>query len=404
MRTALKISKTVDVTPVTPADVGQLRLVVIEPRNLSPWAIEAWHDLEERSCHRNPFLSPEFVLPAVERLERRAVRLVVVNREGSGEWLGLALVRPGVISAEIPLPHARGEDHLYTFRSGMLVDEERVAEVLDFLFEHMPEVPGMRHGLELQGLRLDSILAREMQAAAARLGYSWKIERPRDVPAVFPDLVTGESLERRWSASTRKQMRRGRKFLEQYGPVQMRLVVAPAEIPAALDNFLRLERNSWKGDEGTACTSNPVHERFIREMVTGLAERGGVLITELWAGERVAAAAINLVSGGRLFAFKIGWDSQLAKGSPGVLHEAELLGQVTGRLRNLTLMDSCATESSYIAGVWPDRIPVATGIVCFTPWARLTRRMYDAGRRVKHWVEAWRSRGVVGKSADIEPA
>jgi hypothetical protein len=104
----------------------------------------------------------------------------------------------------------------------------------------------------------------------------------------------------------------------------------------------------------------------------------------------VRSAAINLVSGGRLFAFKIGWDSELAKGSPGVLHEAELLGQVTGPLRNLTLMDSCATETSYIAGVWPDRIPVATGIVCFTPWARLTRRVYDAGRRVKHWVEGWR--------------
>jgi hypothetical protein len=73
-----------------------------------------------------------------------------------------------------------------------------------------------------------------------------------------------------------------------------------------------------------------------------------------------------------------------------VLHEAELLGQVTGRLQNLTLMDSCATESSYIAGVWPDRILVATGIVCFTPWARLTRRLYDAGRRVKHWVEGAR--------------
>jgi CelD/BcsL family acetyltransferase involved in cellulose biosynthesis len=373
-----------------PVSSPGLSLVVLEPRDLSPWAIEAWRDLEERSCHRNPFLAPEFVLPAVERLGRKTARLVVVHREGNGEWLGLAVVRPGVISPEIPLPHARGEDHLYTFRSGLLVDESQVAEVLDFLLERMPEVPGMRHGLELQGLRLDSILAREMQAAAARLGYSWKIERPRDVPAVFPDLVTGESLEQRWSASTRKQMRRGRKYLEQYGPVEMRLVVDPAEIPAALENFLRLERNSWKGDEGTACTSNPVHELFIREMVAGLAQRGGVLITELRAGDRVAAAAINLVSGGRLFAFKIGWDSELAKGSPGVLHEAELLGQVTGPLRNLTLMDSCATETSYIAGVWPDRIPVATGIVCFTPWARLTRRVYDAGRRVKHWVEGWR--------------
>ena len=366
-----------------------LRLVVIEPRELSPRAIAAWHDLEERSCHRNPFLAPEFVLPAVEWLARPAVRLVVVHRDGSGEWLGLAVVRAGGISPEIPLPHARGEDHLYTFRSGLLVDESQVAEVLDFLFEQMPDISGMRHGLVLPGLRLDSILSREMQAAAERLGYSWKIERPRDVPAVFPDIVTEESLERRWSASLRKQLRRGRKFLEQYGAVEIRLVSDPVEIPAALENFLRLERNSWKGDEGTACTSNPAHEAFIREMVAGLAQRGGVLITELRAGDRVAAAAINLVSGGRLFAFKIGWDSELAKGSPGLLHEAELLGQVTGRLRNLTLVDSCATESSYIAGVWPDRILVATGIVCFTPWARLMRRVYDAGRRVKHWVKGW---------------
>ncbi len=372
---------------VRPAGFG---LVVVDPSQLSRTAIDAWHNLEERSCHRNPFLSPEFVLPAVARLDRKTVRLVVAHREGSGEWLGLAVLRPGVVSPEIPLPHAKGEDSIYTFRTGLLVDENHVAEVLDFLFDRLPEVPGMAHGLELQGLRLDSILARELEASANRHGYAWRIDRPRDVPAVFPDLVTGEYLERRWSSSLRKQLRRGHKFLEQFGPVELRLVADAEQIPAALENFLRLERNSWKGDEGTACASNPAHELFIREMVTGLAERGGVLITELRAGERVAAAAINLVSGGRLFAFKIGWDCELAKGSPGVLHEAELLGQVTGRLQNLTLMDSCATESSYIAGVWPDRILVATGIVCFTPWARLTRRLYDAGRRVKHWVEGAR--------------
>jgi CelD/BcsL family acetyltransferase involved in cellulose biosynthesis len=385
-------------TPVpVPGPRLGLQFEVLDPSCLSPQAIAAWHDLEERSCHKNPFLSAEFIRSAVAHLGRTAVRLCVVQRAGSHEWLGLVALKPGVVSREIPLPHAKGEDNLYTFRTGLLVDEDHVAEVLDFLFQRLPQVPGMRHGLELPGLRLDSILARELESAAVRCGYAWKTDQVRQVPAVFPDIVTAESLERRWTSSLRKQLRRGRKFLEQFGPVELRLVVDPAEIPPALETFLILERNSWKGAEGTACASNPADETFIREMVSTLAARGEVLMSELRVGDRVAASAINLVAGGRLFAFKIGWDRDLAKGSPGVLHEAELLAQVTGRLRHLTLMDSCALESSYIAGVWPDRIPVATGIVFFTKWARLSRQLYEVGRRMKNrLIGVWQAATRLG--------
>ncbi len=182
-----------------------------------------------------------------------------------------------------PAPRAGGGPSLFVFRSGLLVDEEQLVEVLDFLFERLPELPGMRHGLELQGLRLDSILAREMQAAAARRGYSWKIERPRDVPAVFPDLVTGESLERRWSASLRKQLRR---------------VVNSSNSLARWSCGWSLTWSGFPPRWRTSCGWSGIRGRGTRDSLRvepgsrvvhsrngdRLAERGGVLITELRAG------------------------------------------------------------------------------------------------------------------------
>lgn len=144
-----------------------------------------------------------------------------------------------------------------------------------------------------------------------------------------------------------------------------------------------------KGEEGTACLSNPRDEAFVREVIEGLAPHGNVVVSELTAGDRVAASAINFTAGTARFAFKIGWDSAFAHTSPGVLHEVELLHSSQDRLRDYTLFDSCATESSYIAPIWPERIPIVNGLICSSSFARWSRRLIDTGCRARNLVLAW---------------
>ena len=208
----------------------------------------------------------------------------------------------------------------------------------------------------------------------------------RNVPTVFPEVVSEEYLATHWSSSRRKSLRRNKAKLGSCGPVHLRLHTEPSEVAKALESFLRLEHDSWKGEAGTACISNPRDEMFIREMVLGMADQRRILMSELCAGKRIIASAVNLTAGSALFAFKIGWDKTWAAVSPGVLHESELLLAACDRLRKYTLFDSCSTVNSYLAPIWPERIPVATGILYASRWSLWSQQVMRTSRRLRHWM------------------
>jgi len=368
--------------------VGGLRFRSLSPAEIDAAAVARWRDLARRSCHQNPFLVPEFTLPAWRWLSAEQEHvLFVVESPRDGRWLAAGGFSLGQVTSTLPWPHVVTAMSLYTFRSGLLIDSDRAREALDALLIGLTQGGWKRQTLEITGLRLDSILARELAASAYRLGYSWETTVPRSVPAVFPEIVSEEYLADHWSSSRRKSMRRAKARLEAAGSVSLRLLSEPEDVAAALETFLRLEQDSWKGEAGTACLSNEKDEQFIRAMVMGMAEQGRVIMTELRAGERVVTSAINLTAGTALFAFKIGWDREWAAASPGVLHEAELMLAARHRLRDYTLFDSCATEDSYLAPIWPERIPVATGILCASSWSRWSQQFLQAGRRVRRMLK-----------------
>lgn len=367
-----------------------MRVQMLTRDEVDSAAISRWRDLAKRSCHQNPFLLPEFVLPAWRYLtpERDQV-LVIVESERDGRWLAAGGFTLSQVTSGLPMPHAVAATSDYTFRTGLLLDADHASKALDLLLSRLAAGGWWHQGIEFPGLRYDSILARELTSSVQRLGYSWRALDKRMVPALFPEIVSDEYLTEHWSASRRKTFRRAKNKLAEIGSVDLKLHQSADAIARALDTFLRLEAASWKGEEGTACASNRRDEQFIREVVAGLAASGNVLISELTAGDRVAASALNFTAGTALFAFKIGWDGELAHTSPGVLHEVELLHASQQRLRDFTLFDSCATEASYIAPIWPERIPVVTGLVCSSTLARWGHRLLAAGKGAKRLALSW---------------
>ena len=367
-----------------------MNVKVLAQEDIDSSAIARWRDLARRSCHHNPFLLPEFILPAWKHLtpDREQV-LIIVESSQDGRWLAAGGFSVAQTTSGLPVPHAVAATSVYTFRTGLLLDADHAAKALDLLLSRITSGGWLYQGIEFPGLRYDSVLARELTASVRRLGYSWRALGQKMVPAVFPEIVSAEYLKEHWSKSRQKTFRRSRNRLEEYGPVEFKLHQDASSIASSLETFLRLEFASWKGDEGTACLSNPRDEAFVREVVGGLAPHGNVLLSELTAGDRVVASAINFTAGTGLFAFKIGWDSELSHASPGVLHQVELLHASQNRLREFTLFDSCATDSSYIAPIWPERIPIVTGLICSSHVARWSRRLLDSGRGAKRLVASW---------------
>lgn len=373
----------------SPVISNGMRLRVLSSCEIDTTAIACWRNLMGRSCHQNPFLAPEFLLPAWRWLSPNQNHiLMMVEGKTDRRWLAAGGFSLNQVTGTLPWPHILAATSHYTFRTGLIVDADRAADALDVLLTGLTAGGLMQQTVEIPGLRLDSTLARELAATAHQLRYSWQVTLPRNVPTVFPEIVSDEYLSEKWSSSRRKSLRRSKARLESCGPVHLRLHTEPREIARAIETFLQLEHDSWKGVAGTSCVSNYCDEMFIREMIGRMADQNRILISELCAGNQVIASALNLTAGSALFAFKIGWDRRWAAASPGVMHEAELMLAARDRLRNFTLFDSCATESSYLASIWPERILVATGILHPSRWSRWSEQLLQSGRLLQRWIVA----------------
>jgi CelD/BcsL family acetyltransferase involved in cellulose biosynthesis len=274
----------------------------------------------------------------------------------------------------MPLAHLAAARNRHTFRSGLLLDAERSQAALDALLGYLVAAEPKRHGIEFTNLSLQSRLADELAAAAARHGYRFETDVDHKAPCVHAAEVDESYFQRHWSRSRRKSIRQAREKLGRLGPVSLQLHRHPSAVGNALPTFLRLEAAGWKGADGTACLCNTEDLEFVDEMVTGLAEHGQVVISELCAGSRIVSSAINLLHGDTLFAFKIGWDPDFASVGPGMLHEVELMRAepICGQVR---FLDSCAADDSYIGRVWPERTPIGIGRLTWTPLSIWTSRL-----------------------------
>ncbi|HWL07874.1 MAG TPA: GNAT family N-acetyltransferase, partial [Planctomicrobium sp.] len=150
--------------------------------------------------------------------------------------------------------------------------------------------------------------------------------------------------------------RRARGKLERHGAVSFRVIEHPHDIPGAVRRFLDLEQRGWKRETGTAMGCDPKHQAFFESFAHQMSADQNILFGELLVGEHVVASTCNLIGGDTLFAFKIGWDSELKEGSPGVWAEIELANFIAQNKPEIALLNSCSTAGSYLDRLWPHRI------------------------------------------------
>jgi CelD/BcsL family acetyltransferase involved in cellulose biosynthesis len=136
-----------------------------------------------------------------------------------------------------------------------------------------------------------------------------------------------------------------------------------AAIGAALADFLALEAAGWKGRAGTAAASSPAIRAFLEAAVSALACEGQSEVIRLMLAGRAIAALIVLRSGDTAWCWKIAYDEQHARASPGV----QLMLEATKALLaepGLTRVDSCAApDHPMIDHIWRERLPLADRLV-----------------------------------------
>ncbi len=322
---------------------------LISLSDLSDEQVDAWRRLAARAAEPNPFFEPEFVLPAAARSTDGRGALLVLERDG--EWLACLPVRP---RGTPPLGALQAWRHRYCFLATPLVDRDCVelaaAELVAAVREH-------NRFLALPLMALDgpvgAALERAVGAGRYELVFDRRFERSclvREPGAETPDMA---SKDRR---------RRLRRLEERLGGAVV--LEDRSGDPQAVDEFLRLEAASWKGEAGTALASSEADAAFFREMWADFTAAGRTRLLALSGGSSPPIAMLcELAAGDALFAFKMAFDESYRSLSPGV----ELLMRVIedfSEHRPERLMDSCAAHDSKLMNrLMPDRRSFASLVI-----------------------------------------
>lgn len=383
-----------EVQTTSAADVRHpVRVRRLSPAQIDPLLTAQWRFLETRALEPNPFLSPHFVLPAIEHLTPRA-GIAVLAFETTTE-LGADLVGIGVFEESAgtrlaPLPHMRAYlANSNTFLTGLLVDPHRSQDVLQALFDYAQQQGGAWKCLEFQQRTKNTELDEQFEIAAKRAGFhwqGWEFQRP----LFFPHQLTEESLQQSLSKNRRKKLRRNHRGLQSQGRLTFEVIRSRANMMSHADEFLRLEDSGWKGEEGSSLKSSAGSTAFFHEVVSGFAHENRMIFTELRLDDRVIGSTANFVAGQAGFAFKSGWDPDYRAFSPGIQQEFRLACSDADSLSDLDYFDSGTDMNSWMESVWPATRTVTSGFFTSSSFSRLVvsqmLRLRDLKRTVSDRV------------------
>jgi hypothetical protein len=138
-------------------------------------------------------------------------------------------------------------------------------------------------------------------------------------------------------------------------------------MPRALSDFLTLEASGWKGRGGSAAAQHGAHHTFMRDALTALAAEGNARIDALMHNGHPLATTIALRSGTSAWFWKIAYDEDFARASPGVQAALDLTDSMLAQ-PDILRVDSCATAGHpMIDHLWRERL--ALGDLLIAPSA-----------------------------------
>lgn len=366
-----------------------VRTRLLQPSDLTPSHVAQWRELETRALERNAYLSPRFLVPSLELLSpgRRTWLATVWAGPGEGTLIGLGAFESCGPRRRLPLPHVSVYRSVHSFLPGILVDSERSEEAVRGLVDALESRHGVA-GLCFEDLAVDGPAAKVLrQVAEERRGRWHEVSTAERACLRLQDGASARWREHVSKGRLRKMERQLRQ-LREIGEVRWRYLQGPEVVDETAERFLELEHRSWKGREATSLAAAPEHAEFFRRLIGAFARDGEAFFTELTLDGRLIASTSNLCSGGDVFAFKVAYDPDFGKYSPGVLNELEFLKSLETLPDTFRHVDSGAAPGSFIEGLWPDRVMLGSGHLVFGPLSRIVVGVADSVRRLKGRLSA----------------
>jgi CelD/BcsL family acetyltransferase involved in cellulose biosynthesis len=361
--------------------------------------VPQWEALAKDSADANAFYEHWMLLPALRNFHGgRDFSFVLVFGPDPGTPSGPPILY-GFFPFErrskyrgLPFPVLKLIKHKYMELCTPLVRRDLVAECVTTLLNWMHSRSAGAPLVEFRFLGGEDRATQEILAQLyERRAVCYQSEC--SARALFRPAADAETfLNFALAGKRRKEFRRLEKRLSESGRLDYKLLFSSEDPASWIEDFLALEAKGWKGQQGSAMALESDRRVFFEQISYAAHERGKLMMLGLFLDNRPLALKCNFVTGRGGFAFKIAFDEEFARSSPGVLLEIENIRRLH-QMPSLAWMDSCAIPRHFMINrLWPDRrtletlvvssgTPTANFVVSVLPLLRWIKR---AGKSFTH--------------------
>jgi CelD/BcsL family acetyltransferase involved in cellulose biosynthesis len=167
---------------------------------------------------------------------------------------------------------------------------------------------------------------------AALRGKGWMSVRPATpTPTIRLDSSWKDPASR-FNSGRRSDFRRAARRASEFGQVSFEILSpGPDEFDALFDEAIGVEARSWKREAGTAIAVDRAKESCFRHYFRSACEQGDFRIAFMRIDGRAVAMQMALEMLGRYWLFKIGFDEEYERCSPGTLLMLHTIGWAAER-------------------------------------------------------------------------
>lgn len=343
--------------PIRPISVtGNSKLLCNfqSPDSFSASIAAQWGILADQAAEPNCFAERWFLQPSLALLaETGDIQIAVVTSQ-SGLLVGLIPLTVKPEYGRIPIANVQNWMHHNSFLGAPLVRRGMETQFWQVLLAALDEAPWAKGLLHVKGLPDNGRTICGLREAAASLGRRCDIvHRTRRAM-----LKSEQAPQDYWDANVRKKKRkelnRLANRLRELGEISYATLAPQDDAGPWIAAFLSLEKNGWKGKAGSALGCDPTLTKFLEIVAAGAHAAGKLDFHRLDLDGKPIAMLINFLSAPGGFSFKIAFDEDFARYSPGVLIERYNLRILENR--DIDWIDSCAAEHhSMIDSLWSER-------------------------------------------------
>ena len=363
---------------------GNAVAVEIVPLNAIPTRWNApWAELAAHASEPNPFAEHWFLRPAIRHFETRSDdRMIGIWRDTM--LIGMLPVTQAAQYGRMPIRHVENWAHYHCFLGTPLVRAGYEPLFWTTVLASLDEAEWASNFLHIISMDLHGSVLAGLRGAR-RVDIVHRTERAM----LRSGLTSAAYYETNISHKKRKELRRLRSRLDELGEVAFTELTSESHVGAWADDFLALEASGWKGREGSALNADTATKAFFGEVVSGAQEAGKLEMLRMAHNGKPIAMLVNFMTPPGAYAFKIAFDEDYARFSPGVQIKIENLKTLDRT--DVLWSDSCAVEDHpMINSLWTERREIVRVTVPLSGARR--KAVFHAARAVEMLAANWRGK------------